>query len=558
MSKKTQGSQWNDLRSWIATGSWEASDSWGLTGTWTMDGAAGTWDSTKGATKDSAGGATKGTFGRAYPATAPQPSEGPAPAAPALRIAAAPDAGSVEPATGRRIDVGHWQHRLDELRETHDVPGATLAFVIDDEVQELASGVLNRTTGVEATPDSVFQLGSIAKVYTAALIMQLVESGDLDLDAPVVTVLPEFATIDPEATKVITPRMLLSHTSGLTCDFHLDTGRGDDSLAKYVEAAKGVAMDCPPGTAVSYSGIGYVVLGRVVEVLTGTTWDQALKDRLLTPLGLTHTMTLPEEVLPFRAAMGHLAGPEGEQMLAPAWDLMPRAAGPAARVCATAGDLVRFARLHLDGGRSVDGTPLLGPDSVAAMRHRETDVPDKWTVSADGWGLGWTLYDWDGVPGFGHDGASIGQYAYLRVVPGAGVAVALLTNGGGSRLLYADLMRELLSELAGVTMPAPFAPAEQPPTVDITPWAGTYKREGVLITVSEKDGKPHLVYAFVDGMAGYSPDLEMELVPLSDTVFAGSGGGASFAEDWMPVVFATMGDGTKYAYIGMRAAPKTA
>ncbi|MDG5808180.1 serine hydrolase [Streptomyces ossamyceticus] len=541
MSKKAQqGSKSNDLRTWRATGSWEASDSWGLTGTWRTEGASGSWD------------AAQDTFGRPHPA--------PEPAAAPVAIAEAPAAVAdvIEPATGRRVDLGHWQRRLDELREEHDVPGAALAFVVDDEVQELASGVLNRQTGVEATTDSVFQLGSIAKVYTAALIMQLVESGDLDLDAPVVSVLPEFATIDPEATKVITTRMLLSHTSGLTCDFHLDTGRGDDSLAKYVEAAKGVAMDCPPGTAVSYSGIGYVVLGRIVEVLTGTTWDQALKDRLFTPLGLTHTMTLPEEVLPFRAAMGHLAGPDGEQTLAPAWDLMPRAAGPAARVCATAGDLVRFAKLHLDGGGAADGTRVLGPDSVAAMQRRETDVPDKWTVSADGWGLGWTLYDWDGVPGFGHDGASIGQYAYLRVVPGAGVAVALLTNGGGSRLLYADLLRELLADLAGVTMPAPFAPAEQPPTVDITPWAGTYKREGVLITVSERDGRPHLVYAFVDGMAGYSPDLEMELVPLSDTVFAGAGGGASFAEDWMPVVFSTLDDGTKCAYIGMRAAPKTA
>ena len=66
------------------------------------------------------------------------------------------------------------------------------------------------------------------------------------------------------------------------------------------------------------------------------------------------------------------------------------------------------------------------------------------------------------------------------------------------------------------------------------------------------------MYAFAGGTVGCSPDLEMELVPLSDTVFAGSGGGASFAEDWMPVVFATLRDGTRCAYIGMRAAPKAA
>ncbi|KAK1180405.1 serine hydrolase [Streptomyces sp. NBS 14/10] len=456
------------------------------------------------------------------------------------------------------FDTTRWQARLDELRAAYHVPGATLAVLADGEIHELASGVLHRGTGVTATTDSVFQLGSIAKVYTATLVMRLVESGELDLDAPVVDVLPEFAVADPEATRAITMRRLLSHTSGLTCDFTEDTGRGDDCLARYVEAAKGVALDCPPGTAVSYSSVGYNVLGRMVEVLTGQTWDAALKDRLLTPLGLEQTMTLPEEVLRFRAAMGHL-GEEGQDPEpAPAWDLMPRSAGPYGRVCATAGDVVRLARMHLDGGAAQDGTRVLAPESVAAMQRREVDVPDKWTVSADGWGLGWTLYDWFGTPGYGHDGASIGQYAYLRVVPEAGVAIALLTNGGGARRLYADLLQELLGELAGVRMPDAFAPAAQPPAVDITPLLGTYEREGVVITVSERDGAFHLRYEFVGGMKDFSQPLEMDLIPLSDTVFAASGAGPSFSEDWMPVVFSTLSNGTACCYIGMRAAPKIA
>ncbi|MDH6125046.1 serine hydrolase domain-containing protein [Kitasatospora sp. GP82] len=457
---------------------------------------------------------------------------------------------------GRGLDLAHWQARLDELRAAHHVPGASLAVLVGRNIHELASGVLHRGTGVEATTDSVFQLGSIAKIYTATLVMQLAEAGRLDLDAPVVDVLPEFAVADAEATRTITTRQLLSHTSGMTCDFTHDTGRGDDCLAKYVEAAKGVALDCPPGTAVSYSSVGYNVLGRIVEVLTGQTWDEALKDRLLTPLGLDSTMTLPEEALRFRAAMGHLGEPGQDPDPAPAWDLMPRSAGPYGRVIASAGDVVRLARMHLEGGTAPDGTRVLAAGTVAAMQRREVDVPDKWTVSADGWGLGWSLYDWSGVPGFGHDGASIGQYGYLRVVPEAGVAIVLLTNGGGARLLYAALFRELLGELAGVRMPDAFAPAEQPPAVDFAPLAGTYRREGVVITVSERDGAGHLVYEFVDGMKDFSPPLEMDLVPVSETVFAGSGAGPSFSEDWMPVVFSTLPDGTGCCYIGMRAAPK--
>ncbi|MEV4250645.1 serine hydrolase domain-containing protein [Streptosporangium canum] len=459
---------------------------------------------------------------------------------------------------GRSLDLARWQARLEELRAAHHVPGATLAVLVDGAIHELAGGVLHRGTGVEATTDSVFQLGSIAKIYTATLIMQLADSGDLDLDAPVTNVLPGFAVADPEATKSITVRRLLSHTSGLTCDFTLDTGRGDDCLAKYVEAAKGVALDCPPGTAVSYSSLGYNVLGRIVEVLTGQTWDQALKDRLLTPLGLTHTMTLPEEALRFRAAMGHLGEPGTDPDPAPAWDLMPRSAGPYGRVIASAADVVRLARMHLSGGLAPDGTRVLSSETVAAMQRREVDVPDKWTVSADGWGLGWTLYDWFGVPGFGHDGASIGQYAYLRVVPGADVAIALLTNGGGARLLYAALLRELLDELADVKMPEPFAPALQPPAVNFAPLTGAYKREGVVITVTERHGAGRLRYEFVDGMKDFSPPLDMDLAPVTETVFAATGAGAAFSEDYMPVVFSTLPDGTGCCYIGMRAAPKIA
>ncbi|CAM4400276.1 serine hydrolase domain-containing protein [Nocardia ninae] len=466
------------------------------------------------------------------------------------------DWGSTD-STGRDFSVARWQRRLDELRATHHVPGAALAILVDGKVYELASGVLHRGTGVEVTPDSVFLCGSVAKVYTATMIMRLVDQGKLDLDAPVVDVLPEFATPDEEATETITVRQLLSHTGGVTNDFNYDGGRGDNCLAEYVRAAREVALDCKPGSGTSYGGLGFVVLGRVIEVLTGKTFDEAVQDLLATPLGLDHLMTLPEQALRFRVAMSHLGEPGQYPDPAPQWDIMPRSVAPAARVISSAGDMVRFARMHLEGGRAADGTVVMSPEIVAAMQQREVDVPDKWTVSADGWGLGWTLYDWDGIKGFGHDGAAIGQYAYLRAVPEAGVAVALLTNGGGARQLYAALFRELLAELAGVQMPEPFAPADPPVQVDIAPFVGTYRRAGVVVTVSKRDdGSAHMLYEFVDEMKDMSPPLSMELTPVAETVFAASGAGPSFSEDYMPVVFATLADGTEVCYVGMRATPK--
>ncbi|MFF8833573.1 serine hydrolase [Streptomyces sp. NPDC015131] len=457
---------------------------------------------------------------------------------------------------GRQLDLARWQARLDRLCAVHHVPGASLAVLAGGTVHELASGVLHSGTGVETTTESVFQMGSIAKIYTATLVMRLVEDGLLDLDAPVTDVLPEFSAGGPAATAMITVRRLLSHTSGLTCDFNYDSGRGDDCLAMYVEAAKDVALDCPPGSAISYSSVGYNVLGRIIEVVTGKVWDQALKDLLLTPLGLTRTMTLPEEALRFRAAMGHLGEPGQEPDPAPEWDMMPRSAGPYGRVIATAGDLARLARMHLAGGVGEDGTRVLSEETVALMQRRVVDCPDKWTVSSDGWGLGWALYDWNGVEGYGHDGASIGQYAYLRVVPSAGVAVALLTNGGGAREVYTALYRELLADLAGVTVPEPFAPAATPPAVDWAPLIGTYRREGVIITVTEKDGQGQALYEFVDGMKDLSKPLRIDLLPVTETAFAGTGVGSAFSTDYTPVIFSALPDGTRCVYIGMRCAPR--
>jgi hypothetical protein len=130
-----------------------------------------------------------------------------------------------------------------------------------------------------------------------------------------------------------------------------------------------------------------------------------------------------------------------------------------------------------------------------------------------------------------------------------------VTNGGGARQLYAALFRELLDELADVRIPDAFAPPAEPPSVDLARFAGVYRREGVVITVTE-DLK--LRYEFVDGMKDFSPPLDMELTPVTDTVFAASGAGPSFSEDWMPVVFSTLSTGTECVYIGMRAAPKIA
>ncbi|GAB2963326.1 serine hydrolase domain-containing protein [Saccharothrix stipae] len=448
------------------------------------------------------------------------------------------------------MDINHWQGRLAELCVAHRVPGASLAVLVDGEIHECATGVLHCGTGVPVTADSLFQIGSISKLYTATLIMQLVAEGRLDLDAPVASVLPGFAVADPVATETVTSRQLLTHTSGIDGDFFHDTGRGDDCLAAYVAACARLGQNHPPGATMSYGNSGFSVLGRIIEVLTGQVWDVALRERLLDPLGTRGTMTLPEDVLRFRSAMGHLGEPGEAPVPAPVWGL-PRSAGPAGTINATAADVLRFARLHLDGGRTPDGTVVLAADHVAAM-HRPVVEPPSSEATGMRWGLGWIAYDWPGGRVIGHDGATVGQKAFLRAVPEAGVAVALLTNGGVPAEVYQRLFTELLTEHAGVAPPL-FEPPAEPPVVPVGQYVGSYPREGYDVAVTERDGVLHLRGVTTGELAGINAVTEVDLVPVEEGLFAAR---RNEHEPWVPVVFYRLPDGSPYLHFSMRAAPK--
>src|SRR5262249_51238539 len=186
-------------------------------------------------------------------------------------------------------------------------------------------------------------------------------------------VLPQPALSDRDVADRLTMRHLLTHTSGIDGDVFTDTGRGDDCLEKYVAELAGAAQNHPLGATWSYCNSGFVLAGRVIEKLTGGTWDAAIRERLIAPLGLEHTGTLPEEALLHRAAVGPVGEPGSELSRAPsAWGL-PRSVGPAGLISATVGDVLTWARVHLNGGLAADGTRVLGEASAAAMTEKEAE-----------------------------------------------------------------------------------------------------------------------------------------------------------------------------------------
>ena len=448
------------------------------------------------------------------------------------------------------LDRAHWQDRLSTLADKHGVVGATLAIGQGGELVEAAAGVLNLRTGQPVTPESVFQAGSITKVWTATLVLQLVDEGLLDLDAPVAGYLPGFRIADERVSSTVTARQLLSHTSGIDGDLFLDTGRGDDAVARYVDAMATLTETVPQGKVMSYGNSGYTLLGHLVATLRGSVYEQVLRERLLEPLGLQSAGMLPEEALLWGAATGHVQAAGAESpVVTPQWGIF-RSAGPAGLLHSTAAAQLAFARLHLDGGVTADGTRLLSAESAAAMLVPHVEVPDRWLLGSH-WGLGWILSTWGDQPVFGHDGTTLGQNAFLRVVPGRDLSVCLMTNGGRApRELYNDLVGEVATALAGV---AP-KPLPEPTEVALVPadYVGTYSREGMTYQVEATDEGLQVTMRSTSALA-IQPPVTAPLLPHSSSVLLARLPGAG---SLMPVVFFDL-DGDRYLHTGARTTRRT-
>ncbi|SDI52190.1 serine hydrolase domain-containing protein [Nonomuraea jiangxiensis] len=453
------------------------------------------------------------------------------------------------------ITTSDLRERLTTQAERHGVPGAVLAVLHDGAVVEAATGVLNTRTGVAVTPDSVFQIGSVTKTWTATLVMQLVDEGLLDLDRPVRAYLPAFALADETAAAHVTVRHLLAHTAGFAGEDLTDYGRDEGAVAALVANLSGAAQVTEPGTLFSYNNAGFVVLGRLAEVLRGESWGPMVRRWLAGPLGLGTVVTLPEQALLHRTAVGHVevAGTPGP---APAWAL-PRALDPAGGLAMSAADLLEFARLHLRHGLARDDARLLSRDSAEAMRTHQS-APPPLSAFPGSYGLGMERHGWDGGTVLGHAGSTIGQYAYLRMVPEADVAVVLLTNGGGAEALHADLVHPLLAELAGVRAPAPVTPPAAAPLSDPGRYVGDFDMGVATIRIGH-DGQGPLTMTVIPRVAAVEALVTnpvTELAALDDVRFVEVGSDRGEHRD---VIFLDPGaDGRFRILHNSRAMPRMA
>ncbi len=331
-----------------------------------------------------------------------------------------------------------------------DIPGLAIGVVHKGEMAAAGFGVTNIDHPLPVTDETLFQIGSVTKTYVGTAIMRLVEMGKLDLDATVQTYVPDFKVSDEGATTGATLRHLLTHTCGWVGDYFHGTGDGDDALASYVADMASLEQLAPLGETFSYNNAAFSLLGRVIEVITGKTFEEALDELVLKPLGLESSYLKPTDVMTHRFVVGHQDEGDGQEVARP-WPL-ERSNRPMGAIVCHIKDLLRYARFHLGDGTTEDGTRILSADSLAQMHSPQT------TLSGDKhWGLSWEVQDVGGERQVSHGGATNGQIANLVLFPGHDFAIAVVTNSGQGMKTARDVTQEALKHYLDLVLPEPEA-----------------------------------------------------------------------------------------------------
>jgi CubicO group peptidase (beta-lactamase class C family) len=380
-----------------------------------------------------------------------------------LRVFARP--ASAKPAAGSAsydaIDayVEEQMHRL-------NMPGASLAIVEGDKTVHLRGFGRARPGGEAPSPKMPFFIGSLTKSFTALAVMQLIEAGKIDLDAPVQRYLPWFRVVDPQASARMTVRHLLNQTSGLP------TSSGEIALADFdnspgaakrqARALSTLVLARPVGSAFEYSNANYNLLGLIIEAASGELYPDYVQKHIFTPLDMSHTYASPAMAKQNGLAVGHqywFAIPLTVTNMP-----IPLGSLPAGQLISSSEDMARYMIALLNGGRYGD-VQILSSAGIDEL-HRGVADFSAMGLSLGQYGMGWFVDEIGGTKLVWHSGTTPDFAAYMALLPEQKKGVVLLFNADH------HWMNPVLSDFGtGVTA---LIAGEQPapvPFVGLIPWA---------------------------------------------------------------------------------------
>ena len=389
--------------------------------------------------------------------------------------------------------------RLAEAKmKEYGVPGVALGVLQSGVATTRGLGITNVEDPLPVTPHTVFPIASISKTFAATAIMRLVEQGKIDLHAPVRRYLPDFRVRDSAASREVTVWHLLTHLGGWEGQV-AGPDRGTETLKDFVESptVTDLMQVAPPGAAWSYNNAGFSIAGRVIEVVTGTPINRALRDLVFQPLGLEHAGTTPGEFIVQRFAAGHLTRNGTPTLQRP---FVPSSSVTAGGVGLCITDLLAYARFHMGDGIATNGERVLTHQSLELMRTPQMRKQS----TDDDIGIAWHLRQMGAIHTASHGGTLSGHILLLEIVPERNFAIGILTNANVGWRLIQDVEREALKTYLGATyarnqaiahrglvetLPNVEPLAQQP---DPAQYVGTYARPSNTVVV-RAEGKQIIV-----------------------------------------------------------------
>ncbi len=377
------------------------------------------------------------------------------------------------------------------MREAR-IPGAALGILSGNREEHATFGLSSLSSLRPVTPDTLFQIGSLTKTFTATAVWRLVDERKLEIDAPVRRYLRGLRLSDERTAAEVTVGNLLDHTAGWYGDEGFATGEDAFALARYVDTRlPELPQLFPRGEFFSYNNSAFGLLGRLVELVATTDYNDAMQKLVLGPLGLGNTVLDRGAVLKRPYADGHTAMPiNGRASVAvqtPLW--VPRSADPAGGIWSTTRDVLRYARMHI-GVEPPGRPPLLRPESRRAMQDPAVRVPGL----ALSMGRSWFTQDVEGVRVISHDGDTMGQRTVFVAVPQRRFAFVLLLNGQPGAEVGATALDKALARYPGLAplsgrvglvralLVPPDAPTVELPSGDQRSYQGRYADPGATET----------------------------------------------------------------------------
>jgi CubicO group peptidase (beta-lactamase class C family) len=412
--------------------------------------------------------------------------------------------------------LNNYAQQLGSALASTGVTGASFAYWDGTTLHTAVAGLRNSVTADPVTIDTILHIGSITKVFNAALMMQLVDEGKIALNDPVVNHLPGLRLRDMEALKRITCAMLLNHTSGINCSMLPDHGPDQERIEDAVARCADLGQLHAPGEATSYCNMGTVIAGYLTQTLRGESWYGLIKTRIFEPLGMRHAVANLTELPRFRSSVGDLTDLKTGKLVQTTQPFLPLSFAPAGTtVMMSATDLVTFGRAMINGGVGPTGARILS-DSSASLMTKPTAalvLPVGRHV-----GLGWMI-----LPGgvLNHSGGGPGVYSQLCAHPPSGRVLALLRNCDKGPSLDAVITNPIVDSWTGIKSPA--LPPRQSGSFDPKPYEGVYELSPLRAEVLARDAG--LVLRFSWGARIYDNSVLADeapailLHPLGDHAF---------------------------------------